>query len=38
MAVPIDHVESWYSAIKKFYNLALAPQNLVQFKLQPGEL
>nr|CAH0103769.1 unnamed protein product [Daphnia galeata] len=38
MAVPIDQVENWYRALKKFYDLALDPQYLVTFKLQPGEM
>lgn len=37
MAVPIDDVENWYRALKKFYDLALSPKNLVEFKLEPGK-
>ena len=36
MAVPIDQVENWYRGLQKFYDLALDPQYLVTFKLQPG--
>ena len=36
MPVPIEQVEDWYRALKTFHNLAQAPENLVQFKLQLG--
>ncbi len=38
MAVPIDQVENWYRALKKFYDMALDPEYLVTFKLQPGNI
>jgi hypothetical protein len=38
MAVPIDQVENWYRAVKKFYDLALDPLYLITFKLQPGNV
>lgn len=37
-AVPIDQVEKWYRALKKFYDMALDPEYLVTFKLQPGNI
>lgn len=38
MAVEIDQVEGWYRALKKFYDLALDPHYLVEFKLKPGNM
>jgi len=38
MTVPIDQVEAWYRAVKTFHNLAHAPDNFVQFKLQRGHM
>ncbi|KAI9555785.1 hypothetical protein GHT06_018301 [Daphnia sinensis] len=38
MAVPIDQVEKWYRALKKFYDLATDARYLIEFKLKPGEL
>lgn len=36
MAVPIDQVEKWYHALKKFYDLATDERYLIEFKLKPG--
>lgn len=38
MVVIIDHAEmNRYRAVKMFYNLALDPRNLVEFKLKLGK-
>lgn len=36
LPIPIDRVEDWYAALKRFSDLALSPEFLVEFKLKPG--
>lgn len=36
LPVPVDLVDDWYAALKRFHDLAIDGENLVEFKLEPG--